>query len=112
MPAIEHPEHGPDGWALKALVYPGSPGEIAVGILEKDGGKMLALRWCPGNDSVRTWQGGQTDWFLIPFTFASAIGRSLAQLRATGHAGIDAEGFRMMADWLIENEGLDDAMCY
>ena len=112
MSAIDHPEHGPDGWALKALVYPGSPGEIAVGILQKDGQQVLALRWCPGDESCRPWPGSETDWFLIPFTFASAIGRSLAQLHATGHAGIDPDGFQVMAEWLIENEGLDDAMCY
>ena len=78
MPAIEHAEVGPDGWTLNALVYPGSPGEIAVGMLEMDGGKMLALRWCAGGASDRSWPGGETDWFLVPFTFASAIGRSLA----------------------------------
>ena len=112
MTTIKHPEVGPDGWELKALVYPGSPSEIAVGILEKDGHKMLGLRWCAGDETSAPWSGRETDWFLVPFTFASAIGRSLAQLHATGHAGIDADGFRFMAEWLIEDEGLDDAMCY
>jgi len=109
---LQHPGVGPNGYELVTLIYPGGVGEIAVGLMKKNGRMMMALRWCPGSENVGTYPGRETDWFLVPFTFASAIGRSLAQLHATGHAGIDAEGFAKMATWLIENEGLDDAMCY
>ncbi len=109
---MQHPSIGPNGFELIALVYPGSVGEIAVGLMKKHGRIMMALRWCPGSENVSTYPGTETDWFLVPFTFASAIGRSLAQLHATGHAGINSDGFDTMAHWLIENEGLDDAMCY
>lgn len=97
---------------MTALVYPGSCAEIAVGVLEKNGRTMLGLRWCPGDGAYRPYHGAETEWFLVPFTFASAIGRSLAQLHANGHPGIDADGYRTMAKWLIESQGLDDAMCY
>ncbi|MDZ7617236.1 MAG: hypothetical protein U1E05_09540 [Patescibacteria group bacterium] len=109
---MQHPTVGPNGFELVSLVYPGSVGEIAVGLMKKEGRTMMALRWCPGNENISTYPGTETGWFLVPFTFASAIGRALAQLHATGHAGINVDGFAAMAKWLIENEGLDDAMCY
>lgn len=109
---MEHPTDGPNGFKLVTLIYPGSVGEIAVGLLKKDHVTMMGLRWCAGNEHIATWPGGETDWFLIPFTFASAIGRSLAELHATKHPEINSEGFDKMAEWLIENQGLNDAMCY
>ena len=111
MPQIEHPQSGPDGWMLKHLVYPGSPGEIAVGILEKAGGKMLGLRWCEGDHTRRTWSGEATGWFLVPFTFASAIGRSLIEMEAAGF-GLDPAGFQSLVAWLVEDDGVQDCLCY
>ena len=74
---MTHPTDGPNGFKLDTMVYPGGVGEIAVGLLKKDGVTMMGLRWCAGNEAIATWPGAETEWFLIPFTFASAIGRSL-----------------------------------
>ncbi|MCO6456473.1 MAG: hypothetical protein J5I93_14345 [Pirellulaceae bacterium] len=112
MDPITHPVEGPNGFRLVALVYTGGVGEVAVGLLENGRHTMLGLRWCPVTPQVQSWQGEETGWFLMPYTFASAIGRSLAQLLATGHEGVDPEGFQRMARWLSEVGGLDDAMCY
>lgn len=112
MHTVKHPEEGPDGFKLVALVFDGGVGEAAVGLLERDGRKMMALRWCPGTDQIAVWPGEETGWFLIPFTFAIAIGRMLSEMKAAHHPSIDPRGFEVMVQWLVEVEGLNDAMCY
>ena len=109
---MEHPTTAPGGWQVAAIVFPGSPGEIAVDLVSDGSRTMMALRWCEGNDRVEPGSGSGTDWFVLPFTFASAIGRSLAQIRAGGTVDFDEEGFSKMVIWLEENGGFDNAICY
>ena len=56
--------------------------------------------------------GGETDWFVVPFTLAVGISRSLLELQATGKPGFDPDGFRQMVEWLCDLEAINDAMCY
>jgi len=79
----------------------------------------LALRWLPpegyvGTDgtTVTNLMEGATDWFIIPFTLAAAIGKTLVGQNAAGLDGFRDDGFRAMVSWLVEVEQLEDAMCY
>ncbi len=126
---MSHPKSAPGGWKLEYLIYPGGFGEIAVGMLRHDrlvddpkrkSGKrkvthrMMGLRWCPSGKGVETWQVGAQDWFVLPFTFAAAIARSLLQMNATGFDGFDEKGFAKFVAWLTDygQQGVDDALCY
>jgi len=72
---------------------------------------MMALRWNEGSQSVAPWQSYH-GWFLIPFTFARSIAKSVIELHAAGHPSIRPDGFAAMLSWLDEVEGYDSAMCY
>ena len=124
---MTHPTTAPGGWKLECVVYPGSPGEIAVGVLQRDldaplpdqpnrktTHRMLGLRWCEASGAVDSWQDGAHDWFVLPFTFASAITRSLLQMKATGFQGFDPAGFQKLVEWMTDygQQGVDDCLCY
>jgi hypothetical protein len=109
---IEHPTTAPGGWQVSAIVLRGSPGEIAVALVSDGSRTMMALRWCDGNERLEPWSGSATEWFVLPYTFASAIGSSLAQIHAGGTVDFDEDGFSKMVTWLAENEGIDDGICY
>jgi len=131
---MKHPKKAPGGWKLAYVVYPGSPGEIAVGVLERTVSlpsgrskitapskrrkemkkQMLGVRWCPSTSKVETWQEGAEDWFVLPFTFAVAITRSLLQMKASGFRGFDEEGFQKLIAWMTDwdQQAIDDCICY
>ena len=125
---MKHPTRTAGGWKLEYVVYPGSPGEIAVAVLQKETyvkvpkrrsrrkvtHRMLGLRWCEGSDKVDTWQEGAQDWFVIPFPFAAAITRSLLQMKATGFSGFDEAGLRKLIEWMTDydHHAVDDCLCY
>ena len=124
---MTHPTTAPGGWELEYIVYPGSPGEIAIGVLRrqldaplpdqptrKTTHLMMGLRWCEGDASVASWQAGAHEWFVLPFTFAAAITRSLLQMRATGFKGFDETGFQRLVEWMTDygQQGVDDCLCY
>jgi len=56
--------------------------------------------------------GGETDWFLLPYTFGAAVGRILAEQKLAGLPGFRQNGFEKMITWLVDTGELTDAMCY
>jgi len=55
---------------------------------------------------------GETDWFILPYTFGVAIGKKLLEQKTAGLTGFNESGFQELKEWLIEMEEIDDAMCY
>lgn len=124
---MKHPIRAPGGWELENIVYPGAPGEISVGIMTREVDmpnprspdrtvtyRMLGVRWCESDGASQTWQEGAHDWFVLPFTFAAAITRSLLQMKATGFDGFDDAGFAKLVEWMTDydQQGVDDCLCY
>src|SRR4051812_39524270 len=110
-----HPMTAPGGWEVDYLVYPGSAGEIAIAVMRRDVDAPLAdrptrkveqtkmaLRWCEADWHVASWQPGADQWFVLPFTFAAAITRSLLQMKATGFTGFDDAGFQRLIEWMTD----------
>jgi hypothetical protein len=98
------------------LVFDGGVGEISVALVARPlerspGNLMMALRWNAGNERISAWQE-DVGWFLVPFTFAKAIGKSLIEMRTFDVPGFREEGFIAMLSWLSAVEAVDDAMCY
>lgn len=56
--------------------------------------------------------GGETDWFILPHTFGAAVGKKLMEQWSAGLEGFNDKGLKMLKEWLIEYEIIDDAMCY
>lgn len=56
--------------------------------------------------------GGETDWFILPHSFSTAIGKRLIEQKVSGLSGFNEDGFLKMVAWLVEMEELSDAMCY
>lgn len=66
-----------------------------------------------GNEIVVTnAMGGETDWFILPFTFGATIGKKLFEQYSAGLDGFDKMGIDLLKEWLIEMEIIDDSMCY
>ena len=106
---------------LQQLVY--EDGNIAVALLSLEDGQSarLAVRWLDppqykGKDGrvhdTTNVMGGATDWFIVPLTFGTAIGRTLVEQNAAGLSGFDDAGFAALVQWLIASDELEDAMCY
>ena len=83
--------------------------------------KSLAIRYLKpknyqGKDGkeiqVTNAMGGETDWFILPFSFGVAIGKKLFEQKGAGLIGFNENGFDELKKWLIEMEEIDDAMCY
>lgn len=56
--------------------------------------------------------GGETDWFILPHSFGSAIGKRLIEQKVSGLSGFNESGFAKLVAWLVEMEEISDAMCY
>jgi len=56
--------------------------------------------------------GGETDWFIMPYTFGAAIGKKLFEQYNAGLDGFDQNGIEVLKSWLIDMEIIDNAMCY
>ncbi len=97
-------------------------GVIAVAMVspaDHPGSTSLALRWLkplPSADrdgqmvQVTNNMGGETGWFVVPATFAAAIGRTLVEQHAAGLAGFDGDGLAVLVRWLVEDDELHDSM--
>ena len=81
----------------------------------------LAVRYLPPKNyknkdgkinEVTNIMGGETGWFILPYSFGVAIGKSLIERKVSGLPGFEKEGFKRMVNWLIEMEELNDAMVY
>ena len=97
---------------------------IEVKILTDDDNELLksiALRYLKtgsykGKDGqevlVTNAMGGETDWFVLPHTFGATIGKKLFEQYNAGLEGFDKRTVKILKDWLIDMEIIDDAMCY
>ena len=56
--------------------------------------------------------GGETDWFILPYTFGVVIGRMLFEQYSAGLLGFNKTGVEVLKEWLIEIEAINDAICY
>ena len=66
-----------------------------------------------GNEVVVTnSMGGETEWFILPFTFAATVGKKLFEQYNAGLEGFEVSEVEILKKWLIEMEIIDDAMCY
>ena len=107
------------------LVYDDSV--IAIGLFAREDTSSisrlynLGIRWLPpqavrrGNEELHELtnaMGGATDWFLLPSSLGSAIGKHLVAQKAGGLPEFIDEGYQEMVSWLVEIEELPDAMCY
>jgi hypothetical protein len=81
----------------------------------------LAVRWLKPHSYARkdgqavevtNHMGGETDWFVIPLTFAAAVGRTLVEQQAAGLPGFHSDGFAALVRWLVDDGELTDSMCY
>ena len=70
--------------------------------IDKNGNKIVATNA----------MGGETDWFILPYTFGVAIGRTLLEQHNAGLVGFDETEIEILKEWLIEMEVISDAMCY
>lgn len=97
---------------------------IEVKILTDDDNELLksiALRYLKtgsykGKDGqevlVTNAMGGETDWFVLPHTFGATIGKKLFEQYNAGLEGFDKRAVKILKEWLIDIEIIDDSMCY
>jgi hypothetical protein len=127
---ILHPRTAQGGWELDSLVWDDGAAGIAIGLFrleeqnlagEKYATIALGLRWAPsggysGKDGqkviIESAMGGETEWFILPFTFGAAMGRTLINLQAAGLANFGETGYRKMVDWLIDCGEVSNALSY
>ena len=81
----------------------------------------LAIRYVPPRSylnkdgsaaKVTNLMGGETDWFIVPYSFGVAIAKSLIEQKVSGLSGFAEDGFAQMVNWLVELEEISDAMRY
>ena len=110
---MNNPKIAGDGWELKEIVFNSGLAGILVGMFERDTFLSMALRWLPdveaeGPDGkmqeITTIHGKETDWMILPFDFAKAIGKELIEKKVLGVPKFNEKGFRLMLNWLLENE--------
>jgi hypothetical protein len=118
---MTHPSTAKGGWELAEIVYGEKFAGIAVALMRHEKRSGLALRWLPSREatdkngetrSIGSWMDGETDWFILPFDFAISIGRMLIERKVAGSGGFSDNGFRAMIEWLVDEGGIDSAVCY
>lgn len=107
------------------IVY--NDGEIAVALFAKNADKakknifQLGVRWLKPKPykakdgkiiKSTNISGGETDWFLLPHSFGTVVGRRLVEQKVSGLPYFNEKGFKKMVSWLVEMEELHDCMCY
>ena len=110
------------GMTINHRVYNDDVVEVALVSPENDPTiTCLAMRWLQpqpyterngSKTEVTNHMGGETEWFIVPSTFAAAIGRTLIQQQAAGLVGFSETGMNHLIEWLREREEITDAMCY
>ena len=73
-----------------------------VNYSDKNGNKII----------VTNAMGGETDWFILPYTFGVSIGRTLFEQYNAGLLGFDKTEIEVLRQWLVEMEVINDSMCY
>jgi len=69
---------------------------------DKDGKKVM----------LTNAMGGETDWFVLPHTFGSAIGKQLFEQYNAGLEGFDEIGIDILKKWLVDMDIISNTMCY
>ena len=99
-------------------------GVIEIGLSEGDPVSdplNFGMRWLdPGDATSKSGtvlelgniMGGETDWFLLPHSLATAVASRLVEQRAAGLNGFVDEGYNAMVLWLVENGEIYDGMAY
>ena len=98
---------------------------ISVGLFKEVSNEKtfhLAMKWNEpkpyigkSGELVETsnFMNGETNWFILPFTFAVSISKTLIEQKNTGMSKFfKKEGFNLLVNWLIDMEAITDAMCY
>ena len=62
--------------------------------------------------AVTNVMGGETDWFIVPYSFSVVIAKNLIEQKISGLSGFSEDGFERMIKWLVELEEIQDSMCY
>ena len=66
-----------------------------------------------GNEVIVTnAMGGETNWFILPHTFGVTIGKILFEQYNAGLSGFNKTEIKILKEWLIEMEAVNDSMCY
>jgi len=105
---------------IESIVY--DDGEISVALVKarnETTNLNMAMKWLEPKPSYKHGReiqssnvmGGETEWFILPGTFAGAIGKVLVELKVTGMPYFNEDGFSLLVQWLVEYEYLNDAMC-
>jgi hypothetical protein len=118
---MKHPKKVAGGWKLKRVVFDTGPACVAVAFLEKKDELALAMRWNEGQDVTKAGKfayraesphGKSTDWVILPWDFASIVGKALIEKKAVGARGFDPAGYRLLKKWLLEREAVFDGFCF
>ena len=104
------------------LLYKDSVIEVKILIEQSNKSlKSIALKYVKpinyndnnGNEVIVTnAMGGETDWFILPYTFGVTIGRILFEQYNAGLLGFNKTGIKILKEWLIEMEIVNDSMYY
>ncbi len=105
----------------KEIIY--DDGEIAVALVQIELSSdiiHMAIRWLKpepyqkDGKEIKTTNlmGGETDWFIVPFSFAVSIAKGLIEQKVSGMPFFKDKGFSDMVKWLVDHEEINDAMCY
>jgi hypothetical protein len=94
---------------------------IEVALSSRPGFEHIGIRWLDPQPALgksgelvpmTNIMGGATDWFLLPTSLGTAVGKKLVGQSVAGLSGFDDEGLKSLIRWLVELQELHDAMCY
>lgn len=104
------------------ILYKDSVIEVKILVQQSDRSlKRIALKYVKpvnynnknGNEIIVTnLMAGETDWFILPYTFGVAVGRTLFEQYSAGLLGFNKVEIAILKEWLIEMEVISDAMSY
>ena len=55
---------------------------------------------------------GKTDWFILPFAFASVVGKKLFEQNNAGMTGFMDNSINLLKEWLLEMDVIENSMMY
>ncbi|MBK8477508.1 MAG: hypothetical protein IPL39_14770 [Opitutaceae bacterium] len=114
---MKHPTKATGDWRMKRVVFDTGAACVAVAFLEKQGALSLAMRWNEGQDVTKDGKfayrlesphGESTGWVILPWDFASVVGKTLIEKQVAGARGFDSAGYRLLKKWLLEREAIHD----
>ncbi len=72
------------------------------GLYNRDGAKI----------ELTNVMNGETDWFILPYSYGVAIAKTLYEQYCSGLTGFDKTGIEILKEWLIEEELISIAVSY